>query len=139
VKTVSSVYETEPVGYKDQAAFLNVVVEIETDEHPPKLLRRLQHIEERVGRTHKVHLQPREIDIDILLYEGLSYRDALVAVPHPEFTERRFVLEPLNEIAPEVKHPVLAKTVSQLLEICPDTSAVVRTDALQFIDANPER
>ena len=126
IQSLSSLYETEPVGYKNQPEFLNLVLEIETPLKPLELLKQLQAVEKRVGRTNRVHLRPREIDIDILLYEKLVHENQDLIVPHPELQNRRFVLEPLCEIAPGVIHPTLHESVASLLSRCPDTSRVVR-------------
>ncbi len=127
IRSVSSLYETEPVGYKNQPGFLNLVIEIETALKPPELLKQLQAIEKRVGRTNQAHLRPREIDIDILLYEKLVYENHDLIVPHPELQNRRFVLEPLCEISSDVIHPTLHESIGSLLNRCPDTSQVVRS------------
>lgn len=126
IRTMSSIYETEPVGYKPQPEYLDQVVELETPLDPPTLFKHIKEIEETVGRKHKEHMKPREIDIDILLYEGLSYRDEMIAIPHVKLHYRRFVLEPFNEIAPDVRHSVLNTTISTLLDRCTDRSRVVR-------------
>ena len=132
VSAQSSVYETEPVGYKDQPEFFNMVVEGATGREPRMLLEQIKHLEKRVGREHNEHMKPREIDIDILLYEGLAYRDEEVSVPHPELENRRFVLEPFAEIAPDVKHPVHGRSVSEMLSACGDTSSVVRVGQVRL-------
>ena len=123
----SSVYETEPFGITDQPRFLNAAGEIETTLTPSELLRELKAIEVRVGRTQGDHWGPREIDLDILLYEGVVYRDDAVTVPHPGLEERRFVLVPLREIAPDVVHPVSGMTITELASACPPGGRVVKT------------
>lgn len=129
IRAISSVYETEPVGYADQPSFLNMVLELETEFDPGQLFRRLKEIEDKVGRRHREHLREREIDIDILLYEGFSYADEAIIVPHAALHRRRFVLEPFHEIGPSVKHPTLNETITSLLVKCEDASNVVRTTA----------
>src|SRR5215472_5963839 len=94
----SPVYETEPVGMESDHLFYNMVVEVETSLRPPDLLRALKSIERKTGRKHAAHHLDREIDIDILLYEGIEYADERVRVPHPQLEHRRFALEPLKEI-----------------------------------------
>lgn len=100
VIAVSSYYETEPVGFADQPDFMNCAVGIETTLDPHQLLEALLHIEKSMGRTRSVRWGPRLIDIDILIYEGLSIRTDELEIPHPRMTERAFVMVPLAEIAP---------------------------------------
>ena len=133
VVTVSSVYETEPVGKKDQAEFLNLVAEIDTPLTPGDLLRELKKIEKDLGRTEKIRWGPREIDIDILYYDDVVLKDETIQIPHGEIPNRRFVLILLNEIAHGFIDPVRKLDVIDLLKFCPDTSTVRRTK----LDANP--
>ena len=126
VKRVSSVYETEPVGFRTQPWFLNVVVEAETLLFPLQLLERLQAIEARLGRRRLVIQGPRTIDIDVLLYGSFRIRSGRLIVPHPRLEERRFVLEPLAELAPDLRHPVSRLTMRDLLAATPDRSALRR-------------
>lgn len=128
VTGTSSIYETEPVDLDSEEPFLNMVVGIHTPDDPPLLLVKLKKIERKLGRKRQVHMDSRIIDIDILLYRGLAYEDHTVRVPHPALEHRRFVLEPLNEIAPTAVHPVLEKTVATLLRNCRDRHKVVRTE-----------
>ncbi len=123
----SAIYETEPYGKTDQAKFLNAALEIETILTPPELVKEVKAIEERLGRTPTEKWGPREIDIDILLYDGLVHDDETIKVPHPELENRRFVLVPLREIAPDIVHPVSGMTISELAGACKDAGRVVRT------------
>ncbi len=116
VRRVSGIYESEPVDYTAQPWFLNCVVEAETELMPLQLLKRLQKIEARVGRRRTVPKGPRTIDIDILLYGNHVMATAPLTVPHPRLAERRFVLAPLREVAPGLRHPVSRKTISELLD-----------------------
>lgn len=125
---LSSIYETSPVGMDSTNVFFNMVVEIGTPYYPPQLLDRLQEIENKLGRKSKNLRDDREIDIDILLYHGMSYEDGVVIVPHPGLQYRRFALEPFCEIAPTAVHPVLCKTIASLLRQCRDTHSVRRTE-----------
>lgn len=112
---VSSLYETEPMEVRDQPWFLNLVVEAETGLFPKLLLARIRKIELELGRKRVRPKGPRTIDIDILLY-GESVIDAAeLIVPHPRLTERRFVLEPLAELVPDLRHPVNRRTIRELL------------------------
>ena len=116
VKAVSQFYDTEPVGYVDQPRFLNGAVVIETALDPVELMRGLLKIEQSMGRERGVAKGPRVIDLDLLLYGDRVMNTAELTLPHPEMQERKFVLEPLNEIAAKWVHPVLGVTVEQMLE-----------------------
>ena len=127
IHSISSVYEADPVGMASEQLFYNLALSIDTHDRPPELLKKLKHIERKLGRRRSSHLRDREIDIDILLYRGWSYDDESVTVPHPHLMQRRFVLEPLNEIEPIAIHPVFGQTIATLLRHCRDHSTVVRT------------
>lgn len=105
VVTASSVYETEPIGYAEQPWFYNLAAEIETDLDPDELLTLTKQVERELNRTREIHWGPRTIDIDILLYDDLVTNGNQLTLPHPEMVSRRFVLEPLVEIAPDLKLP----------------------------------
>lgn len=122
----SSLYATEPVDFRRQSWFLNCVVEAETEWMPRQLLRALQEMERRMGRRRMVRRGPRVIDLDILLYGSSVIRSADLEVPHPRMAERRFVLVPLNEIAPGLRHPTLHRTIGELLAAVRDRSGVRR-------------
>src|SRR5215470_5620764 len=124
VERVSSFYETEPVDYLDQPWFLNCVVEGETEVKAVELLRRLRGIETKMGSKKEFAKGPRLLDIDILLYGDETIETADLQVPHPRMLQRKFVLVPLAEIAPALKHPSWKGTVSQLLADSPDSSVV---------------
>jgi len=115
VLSVSAVYETGPWGKTDQPDFMNVAVEVETQLGPHELLETCKRIEDIMGRTPGERWGPRIIDLDILLYEDRMMEDEYLVLPHPRMHERRFVLQPLSDIAPQVRHPVLKKTAAELL------------------------
>lgn len=120
----SSLYETEPVDFRDQDWFLNCVVEAQTDLEPAEIMDALLQIERSLGRHRLVPKGPRLIDIDILLYGSSVVRTPELEIPHPRMADRRFVLVPFNEIAPDTLHPVLKKTIAELLRSTPDRSEV---------------
>jgi 2-amino-4-hydroxy-6-hydroxymethyldihydropteridine diphosphokinase len=114
VIAVSSFYETEPVEFTSQPWFLNCAVAFETGKTPQQLMTALLGIEEEMGRRRVRKKGPRSIDIDILLFDDIVMDSKELVIPHPSMQERRFVLEPLAEIAPNVIHPALKKTISEL-------------------------
>lgn len=126
VLKLSSVYETAAWGREDQPAFLNQVVCLETGLTAKTLLYTVLGIEAEMGRIREEKYAPRTIDIDILFFNNEIINMPGLTVPHPQIQHRRFVLEPMAEIAPGKVHPVLHKTMKDLLEICPDQLAVKR-------------
>jgi 2-amino-4-hydroxy-6-hydroxymethyldihydropteridine diphosphokinase len=128
VRRVSSLYETEPVDFLEQPWFLNCVVEGETELEPLALLRELRQIEALMGSKKLIAKGPRLIDMDILLYGQETIDTPELQVPHPRMTERRFVLVPLAEIAPELQHPSWSGTLAHLLACTTDRSEVRRVE-----------
>jgi 2-amino-4-hydroxy-6-hydroxymethyldihydropteridine diphosphokinase len=126
VRSVSSFYETEPVDLLSQPWFLNCAVLLVTDLMPKQLLARTRQIELDMGRRKTVAKGPRLIDIDILLFGKSIVETADLIVPHPGLHQRRFVLEPLAEIAPDVRHPVFKRTVREMRDALPHGQAVRR-------------
>lgn len=116
----SSIYETAPWGKTDQAAFLNQALELDTSMEAETLMKELLNIELAAGRARSEKYGPRTIDIDILFFNDTVQSTPLVTIPHTQLAFRRFVLQPMNELAPAYIHPVLKKSIAQLLDECPD-------------------
>ncbi len=119
VARTSPIYETEPVDYTNQRWFLNLVVEAQTELMPLQLLARTARIERELGRIRSVAKGPRTIDIDILFYGKAVVHTAALEIPHPRLGERRFVLAPLADLAPDLRHPVTRQSIRALLDAAP--------------------
>lgn len=128
---LSGIYETEPVEYESQPAFLNMVAELRGSTLPSaeQMLARLLRIEYALGRKRDIPMGPRTIDLDLLIFKDRQLETEFLTVPHPRLALRRFVLVPLNELVPTLVHPVLGKPISELLELTRDRSTVTRWQA----------
>jgi 2-amino-4-hydroxy-6-hydroxymethyldihydropteridine diphosphokinase len=124
VIATSSLYETEPVEFTQQPWFLNCVFALETAKTPPQVMAAILRIEEEMGRRRVQEKGPRAIDIDILLFDDTILHSEELTIPHPAMHKRRFVLEPLAEIAPDIFHPVFKRTVLELRDALPLGQAV---------------
>ena len=122
----SSIYETEAWGYKEQPAFLNQALAIETTLEAEKLMKEILKIEMALGRKREIPLGPRIIDIDIIYFNDEIINSSNLTIPHPSMADRKFVLTPLVEIAPAFIHPILLKTNQVLLKECGDSSVVYK-------------
>jgi 2-amino-4-hydroxy-6-hydroxymethyldihydropteridine diphosphokinase len=129
---LSSLWRTEPWGRVDQPWFLNLVAKAETDFPPRALLSVCKGVERAMGRVDRGRFGPREVDIDILLYEDLVEASEDLVIPHPRLAFRRFVLEPFCEIAPEVRHPRLGRTMAEILATLTDERRVERLKEIRF-------
>ncbi|PWL28894.1 MAG: 2-amino-4-hydroxy-6-hydroxymethyldihydropteridine diphosphokinase [Fluviicola sp. XM-24bin1] len=127
IKNVSGYYESEPWGFEAATQFLNICASLETDIAPLELLQIFQKIESELGREQKTSngYASRVIDIDILTYGDLELDSDQLKIPHPQMGNRKFVLLPLLEIAPEFTHPKTGKTIKQIIAVCDDESAVL--------------
>jgi 2-amino-4-hydroxy-6-hydroxymethyldihydropteridine diphosphokinase len=125
---LSSIYETEPVEYEEQPAFLNLVAELRgsTLPSPEQTLARLLRIEYSLGRTRDVPLGPRTIDLDLLIFKDERSDTEFLKLPHPRIAARRFVLVPLAELVPNLVHPLIGKPINELLAETKDSSTVIR-------------
>lgn len=128
IAKVSSLYRTEPVGFADQDWFLNAVLHVRTGCAPREFLDGLIEIERKLGRVRTVRNGPRQIDLDILLWDDLVLEEPGLSIPHPRLHERLFVLAPLAEIAPDWQHPILGERISTLREQLKQSPAVERLE-----------
>lgn len=128
VVRLSSIYETEPVGFVDQPAFLNMVAELRgpTLPSPEQTMARLLRVEYALGRRREVNDGPRTLDLDLLFFKGEISDTEFLRLPHPRLHLRKFVLVPLNELVPDVVHPKLKKSIALILENTEDTAEVRR-------------
>jgi 2-amino-4-hydroxy-6-hydroxymethyldihydropteridine diphosphokinase len=118
--TVAPLYETKPKYFEDQYNFLNTVLRGFTDLELRELLQFTKTVQQEVGRVERFRNGPREIDIDILFYDNKVYKDEELEIPHPRLQERDFVLQPFADITPDFPHPILKKTIRELLDTLPE-------------------
>lgn len=133
IEKISSIYETDPVGYLKQNKFLNCVVQLRTKLSPQKLLNEVKEIERDHNRQREIHWGPRTLDLDILFYGNCEISLPGLTIPHPEVYKRRFVMVPLCEISPEFSPNVGDKTICDLLTECKDNAAVEHYAGAEFI------
>lgn len=133
ILSISSVYETQPVGYDDQPWFLNQVAEVGAELNPHSLLQVIKKIERRMKRDSPVEKGPRTIDIDILLAENAVIETENLVIPHPRLAERNFILLPMMEIAPEAVHPLMEMNIQELWMKSKDTSVVKKISGKRSI------
>ena len=137
VKRISAIYETVPVGVEKHPPYLNMVAEAEIKNiSPEQMLARMLRIEYLLGRRRTEPKAPRTVDLDLLLFGNLKYHSDFLDVPHPQMHLRRFVLVPLDELLPRFVHPILKKTIHELLTQTPDKSAVVRWQPASLLAAD---
>lgn len=124
ILSVAGIYESTPYGYQAQPPFLNSIVALETNLQPQNLLSKLKGIEAQLGRVDRGRWKAREIDLDIIFYDDLRMATSDLIIPHPDFQNRRFVLEPLADVAPDFISPIHQKTVTELLADCQDETEI---------------
>ena len=124
IESISSIYETDPIGYTDQACFLNAVIKISTSLRPEKLLQACLYIENELGRKREIRWGPRTLDLDILLYNQENIETESLFVPHPRMHERAFVIIPLMELDPDIKLPNVNAPLDDILNQIPDKEGV---------------
>jgi 2-amino-4-hydroxy-6-hydroxymethyldihydropteridine diphosphokinase len=122
----AALYSTSPVGYLAQADFINTAISGQTELSPREVLSFIKNIEQKIGRIKRFKWGPREIDIDVLFYDDLTYTDEILTLPHPLLHHRDFVLQPLAELAAHFKHPTLKKSVAELLANIPEQERSVQ-------------
>jgi 2-amino-4-hydroxy-6-hydroxymethyldihydropteridine diphosphokinase len=125
--TVAPLYETKPRYFENQQNFLNTVLRGFTDLEPRKLLQFTKTVQQEVGRVERFRNGPREIDIDVLFYDNKVYKDEELEIPHPRLQERDFVLQPFADINPDFYHPILKKTIRELLDALPEEQRSIIT------------
>ena len=130
---IAPLYQTRPVGFVDQNVFLNTAVIGETDLAPEELLDFVKEIEKKVGRIVRFRWGPREIDIDILLYDNLIFHNERLEIPHPRMTERDFALAPLAALVPGIIHPIARKTISQLAQRLPEETSSILSFEIDWL------
>lgn len=123
IPSESNVYETSAWGFIDQDSFLNQAIEVSTELNPQDLLAQIEVIEKELDKDKKFFWGPRRIDIDIIFYSDQLVETDKLTIPHPRMDKRNFVLAPLNEIAADFRHPILDKTVSELMALCTDSGS----------------
>jgi 2-amino-4-hydroxy-6-hydroxymethyldihydropteridine diphosphokinase len=139
VTSCSAVYETAPVGFLDQPAYLNAAIQLQTELTPRQLLDALLRIETEHGRERTFRDAPRTLDLDILLFDDRIVDEPGLVIPHPRLHERPFVLAPLADIAPHVRHPVAGQSISALWQSLQATAAGVRQIPETLCDANSDQ
>jgi len=125
ITAISRLYETAPAYVLDQPNFLNMAVKGQTELSPDDLLTYLKKLEDQIGRKKVIRFGPRKIDLDIIFYDDVTLELPHLQIPHPRMTERAFVLRPLLDIAAEVVHPVLNRTVAELATALPDDDGIL--------------
>lgn len=126
--TMSPLYVTAPVGYVDQPDFYNAAIVGTSAASAEDLHHQLKNVESTIGRLHRERWREREIDVDIILINGIVVNNENLTIPHPRMRERRFVLQPSVDVAADMVDPLTGLTIAELLDVCPDTSSVRRID-----------